>query len=324
MSERRISVRERTTSGLLIVFTVLSIVAATSCRERGAEHKPIRVGTIRVLSGLPLYVAIDNKLFEKHGFAPVLKEFRTSDLVVKALENGEIDMIGCAGTSQVLSLARKKPDAQRLIGILYSSTCIITSATKPPLPSLLDLRGTTVACFPGSTFKTYTKEVLAAAGVDVSTVQIVPTPAELQSQSLREGKAQAVYTLEPTCAVAVQDGVAQYLTRDDLFATHFLSGRKFPGGAVTVSRQFVAKTPNAEQRLANVFTDSMAAINKPGFNIAPHLSAHTAIHPKFMPALTYEGAAFGARVDRGGLQALVDRLVQWQVLPRDFALQALF
>lgn len=306
-------------AGLMIV-----VLAFASCRERAAKLTPIRIGTIRVLSGLPLYVAVDRKLFQKHGFSPAVREFRTSDLVVKALENGEIDLIGCAGTSQVLALSAKEPALQRLIGVLYSSTCIVGSATERPPAAISDLNGATIACFPGSTFKTYTREALAAAGVDIRTVQIVPTPAELQSQSLRERKARAVYTLEPTCAVAVHDGVAQYLTHDDLFAKFFLNGKKFPGGAVTVSRRYLSGAPDRETRLRNVFRDAMTDIRAANFDMSPHLSGHTAINPRFMPVLTYEGAAFSEEIDRDTLNTLARLLVKWEALNPSFKLDSIY
>ncbi len=281
----------------------------------------IRIGYLRVLSGLPLYVALDKGLFRQAGFSPKPVVFRSSDLAFKALERGEIDLVGVAGLSQALQVVASDPSVLELLGVLYSSTALVASSNALPPIAVTDLGGTDIGIFPGSVFGRYAREALTAEGLPAESLQLVPLPPPLQLQSLKDGSVAALFTLEPIGATAVADGFGQYVTKDDLFTKHFLGGAKFPGGCIAVRRSFSKRTPGASDKIVNVFRTAVEEISTAEFEMSPYLQKYTLVRSDLASQLTFEGASLGNDMEAQTLQLLVARLKEWEILDAAFDIQ---
>lgn len=324
MGEFSMSLR-RSISVLLRCVGAGALWALAACdTSENRIPTPLRVGYIPVLSGLPTFVALHDSLFERAGFSVRRQEYRTSDLAVKALELGEIDLVGVAGLTQALQLAQSKPGSVRLLGVLNSSTALIVSTAPGAPKTVSELRGKTIGCFPGSVFETYTRKAMESLGVPSRGLTVVPLPPPLQAQALKDGRVDAVYTLEPTAAVAVGAGDARYLTSEDVFAKAFLGGAKFPGGGALLSEAFVKRVPNAPDRLIAVLREATDLIATPSFEIAPYIDRFAPVAREAAPHLVFEGAAFGRQVDTVALGRLVERLQEWALLDASFRLESIF
>ena len=299
---------------------VLSVFGAgcSGCRPGSTSDsgtlEQLRVGVIPVLSGLPSFVAIDDGLFLEEGFNPVFQEYRSSDLVVAAAKNKEIDLIGVAGMTQILESVEKGPETLQLLGVLFSSTCLVVP-TSSAVTGVADLRSANIATFPGSVFARYAKEALSKNGADVEGLVFMPMAPGLQIQALQLMEVGAAYTLEPTCAEAVARGVARYLVGQDLFSTAFLDGRAFPGGGVAARRDFLVGGKDRSARLLAVYGKAMQRLRSPKPPTS-YLLRHTTLTREFAPTVKYEGAQFGGEIDRDLVLALHTKLIEWGFLGR--------
>lgn len=306
---------------IILPFALL-LVSVLACRRAEQPHpppqpttrqpEPLRIGVIPALSGLPTFIAIETRLFHEAGFAPVVREYRTSDLVVSALAAGEIDMVGVGGMTQILQLAERQPDSLLLLAVLYSSTCIVTPSTKG-VTHLRDLRSKTVATFPGSVFARYAREALSSSDVDISKTVFAPMAPGLQIQALRNGEIAAAYTLEPTCAEAVFNGDARYLVTEDLFAKHFLDGRPFPGGGVVVARTYLSRNATRLGRLQQVYSRALK-IASTADDMAKYLRKYTPLSRDFIAQAKYEGASLARQEYGSQVQQLIHHLRRWGFL----------
>lgn len=307
--------------GIILCLTLFLTACNTSKKDDAVHSTPIRIGYIQVLSGLPLFVALDNEHFAKVGFDVTATPYKTSDLAIAALQSGEVDLVGIAGLTQGFQLLEKNPN-YRIVGINFSSTCLV-AGTGPGAPaSIADLAGSRIGCFPGNVFQTYTRQALSAEGLDPSTVTIEPIPPPLQIEALKNGKYAALYTLEPTGIMAVHDGVGKYLTKEDLFAKNFLESAKFPGGCSMVSKKYLSANPGSYDSLVAAFNSAMQDIKAQNFDMAPHLRKYMQIKLDYIPILKFEGAEYGHSIDYKPLKMLATKLQDWSLLDSTFSLDA--
>ena len=304
---------------LIMFFFVTSIFTFPHAASSDDNNSPItlRIGAIKVLSGLPTFVAIEENYFHKVGINPKLIFFKSSDLAFNALKADVVDMIGVSGTSQCLRLVEDHADILKIIGLLYSSTCIIA-----PIDSNVDRVGQIkcnkkcrVGVFPGSVFSTYARQALISAGTNIDNMDFVPYPPSLQVHALSDRKIDYLYTLEPFCAIAAGERIGKYLTNEDLFAKHFLNSKKFPGGVVALSTKFEKKY--GTNRIFRAYNLAMKTINSKSFNKNIYLKKYTAIQETYFPYLKFEGAAFGNEIETTPLNNLIGKLVNWKLLSRN-------
>ncbi|MBN1214059.1 MAG: ABC transporter substrate-binding protein [Candidatus Lokiarchaeota archaeon] len=300
-----------------IIFTLISLVFLVNCTKQNIENQEkikLRIGRIKVLSGLPLYVAIEEKLFENAGFDVELTTYRSSDLVYEAFRNDQIDLVGIAGSSQCFALIEEKPNLPIILGFNYSSNCLIESKSLNTNMQNCDFSNKTIGVFPGSVFGTYAREALKASGANIDNTTFLPFPPPLQLNALKDGKIDALYTLEPTGAEAVYNNIGRYVTKDDLFSKHFLDNNKFPGGAVVLSSFFIEKHVGSDKKIIEVFNSSMNLINSKNFDSFSYLSKYTDIDSEFIPKVNFEGAEYGKDIPYTSIEKLINLLVKWNLL----------
>lgn len=287
-----------------------------------AAQVQLRVAYIKVLSGLPLFVALDNGHLEDAGFEVTATPFKTSDLALAALKSGEVDMVGISGLSQALQLLDREPN-YRVLGLNFSSTCLLVSTRDDAPKTIAELAGKTIGCFPGNVFKRYTREALIAEGLKANDVTIKPIPPPLQIPALKDGTVDALYSLEPIGIIAEHDGAGVYLVQEDLFAKNFLGQSKFPGGCAMVSNAYIEAHAGSEDLLIGAFRKAITDIAVEGFDLTPHVRKYTSIKSEYIPALSFEGAVYGDEIDIEPVKLLVERLQEWQLIDTAFAIEPL-
>lgn len=116
------------------------------------NHSKYVSGILAVTSNLPLFVALEKKMFEQQGLQVELKKFESSNLLGQALVSGAIDID--AGTSSFVGLGLAQIFAEKMkifLSIVASEKNFMSSLlVKPEISSLQQLQNKKVGCFPGS------------------------------------------------------------------------------------------------------------------------------------------------------------------------------
>lgn len=281
------------------------------------ESTPVRIAFVQALSGLPLFVALEDDILERTGaFDPLASQHDSSDLCANQLKSGEADVI-FAGLSQVMQVEAENPGSLKIVGVLYSSVCLVTS-TRPGAPlSISDLRSRRIGIFPGNSFEIYVEKALAKEGLERGSYEIVklPPPLQLQQLAAATGGVDALCTLEPAGGQAIARGTGKYLVEGDIFAKHFLNGSHFPGGVIAVSREYLKKYPTAGDRIVHSLHEAMLKIASPGFKQDIYLKKFTKISEADSSVLRFEGGEIGVDINHDPLRRVIELLKEWGKLP---------
>lgn len=300
----------------LLLISILLI--APGCRDSSTTPRLLKMGYIQSLSGLSLFVALDDGFFEEAGYLVETTAYRTSDLAVSALMGGEIDLLGIAGTTQALHVAQDDPELFSIAALYHSRIAFVG---RPGGPSnVSEFAGSTIGVFPGSVFRVYVEQLLLKYDVSPSNVEIRSISPSLQIAALEEGSLDALVTLEPTGVFAVQSGAGSYLERRDVFSEDLLGGSPFPGGSMVVSKSLLLTDPEILSNLDSVLARANRRMTAEGFDPTDYIQRHTAIAERFVPHVAADLAVFEDSVVTVELSRFVEALSGWGLLKPGFDL----
>jgi ABC-type nitrate/sulfonate/bicarbonate transport system substrate-binding protein len=185
--------------------TTYTMLLASGCRSNSTNTLPrtkIKAGYVKVLAALPFMYAVSNELFAKRNFDVELIEFASSNEVATAAIAGQIDFIGAGATNACL-------DAITASGKVLQISTTNDYVRRPDLQStdfliaqkqfksIADLKGQTVAFFPGSFGRVFARLVLPKIGLSIDEVNYVEMAPAQWLASLKSGAIQAVTAMEP-------------------------------------------------------------------------------------------------------------------------------
>lgn len=266
---------------LIIFALLLSIVGGVFLVSRDSEQQdePVKIGYLAIGAGLPLFVAEQKGYFEEEGLNVELIEFKSSNDIASAAVAGRIDLIGTGATNAMLDANSETGAKFRLFLVnnyvkrpAAGSTDFVIARAGSGVKSFVDLKGSTVAIFPGSVGEVFASAVVPKLGLqtdDLATVSMAP-PQWLPA--LQSGSIDAVLgAVEPFATQIIEDGVGEVIVDGyyaELMQSVPASGAWFIEGALTneQERGFVAAFGKA---LKDIRDDEKGA--------RPALSAYTSI-----------------------------------------------
>lgn len=209
---------ERAVTRAVAVAVGLLLPALEACGGSAdapdVERAPLVVGVSTLRISLPVFVASERHLFERHGVRVELRRFETAQPLVEEVTDGRIDAGGYAALPIVLAAAAHAGRGVRVgTGIVeddeHPISVLIRRTGDGTLSSVADLRGRRVGVLPTIAYTRWLELVLRHAGVDPGEVTIVPIAPALEVSTLAEGGVDALFTNDPMATAAVASGVAE-------------------------------------------------------------------------------------------------------------------
>ncbi|MBK5276935.1 MAG: ABC transporter substrate-binding protein [Desulfuromonadales bacterium] len=197
---------------LIAITTVSLALIQGGCNSDKQPTKPIRIGYLNIMAGIPLLVAQEQGLFAKEGVEVTLVEFKTGNEVATAAVSGDIDVIGGAASNAVLDSAQASGKTMKLF---LANEYAVKTADHPSTDLLIggkgikkvaDLKGKTIGIFPGSVGKTFSSVVFPKLGLPLDQIKIVEIPAAQMLTALRTGTVDAITALEPQATTILASG----------------------------------------------------------------------------------------------------------------------
>ena len=156
----------------MLLRRLAAAAAFLAAATAGAADKVV-VSYLPSLHGLPLFVAIEEKLFEKAGLAVEATKFENPNQIIDSLVSGRADSAPAGGAAGITALAETRfPGTLRVMGLQGSATAhnavndaLITKAGSP-INSFADVKGKKVAHAPGIQWRTITRTIVRANGLD--------------------------------------------------------------------------------------------------------------------------------------------------------------
>ena len=119
-----------------VMFALIYLLSMASAAE--SQLAPIKIA-YATTSGirLPLWIAEEAKLYEKHGLDAKLINIPSGNTAISALVSGEVDIVSGSGSASIVAAGRGLPVV--IVGSFGSTTYKLVAN-----PGVLDLRGKTV------------------------------------------------------------------------------------------------------------------------------------------------------------------------------------
>ncbi len=210
----------------------------------------------------PLFVGIDQKIFEKYNLNVKTVQFESTNQLTDALIGGNIDAaLGGVNIPLILTIEDKHP------GELVAFSTVNETATTPiasllvksssTIFSIADLRSKKIGAFQGSTAKyLYNKTVVQFFKPEQA--ELIQMNPELELQALASGQVDAIIVLEPLATI----GQSQHITRileSGLFDKFILPN--FPNSASVMTTRFKQERPETAKALQEATAEAIDFIN---------------------------------------------------------------
>ncbi|MDO8650365.1 MAG: ABC transporter substrate-binding protein [Candidatus Berkelbacteria bacterium] len=257
---------------LVIIFSavVIAIASVSIVKTRLSNEAPkeveltnVKVGYLNLLSSaLPLYLAQDEKYFEKRGVKAEGVELASANLAVEALTRGDIVAAPFISVFPYLSAEIVDPGKIKLFALsdFTEDNRFDALLIRPdsPIKSLQDLSGKKIAVFPGSTATAFIKTYLQTNKVDISKNEFVQLPPQSHLQALQSKSVDAAYSFEPTFTLATEEGGMKILD-ESIYAKLF---NHTPIAAGMINTKFASENPVLAKKIIDAFNESYSSMRK--------------------------------------------------------------
>jgi len=205
----------RITVLVAIGMTVLSFAggALTAPRALAQGRLPITIGYQEKPDWL-LFVARDQKLFEKAGLAPTFVKFVGGPPMIAAMQNGSIDLASVGSEAFLIGLSQGVDWV--MIGInpegAYSQGLVTRKDSGIKTPA--DLRGKRVGLFKETTAQFGLMMILRQHGLHPNQLTLLDMPPEEQLMALENRKIDAAMTWEPWIKRMIHEADGRIVTTE--------------------------------------------------------------------------------------------------------------
>jgi len=325
-------------SGGLVVLVVLALVGVAACsraepaaREqtsvrsvtstsgdadedgasRGAPEKTdITVGLLPLIDVAPIYIGIEEELFEREGLTIDIQQVQGGAAAIPAMVAGELDLTFGAYPSTMTGVANGL-DLRIIAEGNRASPGFSNIVALPDSGLEGDVAGLEGKQVGLNTFANVaeltTRSVIEAAGADYGKVEAVEIPFPEMVPTLERGELDAIFAVEPFDTIAQSSLDAVVVTDPYIGETEAL-----PVAGYYATGNFATNFPNtvaAFQRALIAATDIAANDAERVIDVLPTYSSLDA-----EAAATVTQPQFVARIDRDEIQRIVDLMVTFEFL----------
>ncbi|EMY35358.1 putative ABC transporter substrate-binding protein [Arthrobacter crystallopoietes BAB-32] len=270
----------------------------------GGELTPVNVGVIPIVDVAPIYLGVQEGIFEEHGLDVELTPAQGGAAIVPAITSGQMDF----GFSNVTSLiiARSKGLPLQILASGSSSTGdqdadFAAVMVKPDsgIEEIADLAGKSIAV---NTLNNISDSTISAAveeaGADASTIDYVEMPFPDMRAALEQGNVDAIAAVEPVVTMAKGDGAVPVFSNyahpvDDLTVAAYFT-----------SDQIAEQKPEETQAFIDAMKESQAFADANPDKVREILPTYTQLDPAVIEQLTLP--KFAQEVNADSLQTIAD------------------
>lgn len=310
----------------LVAAAAASLLVLTSCGG-GDEEAPadsqqdaadgelteVSIGVIPIVDVAPIYLGVQEGIFEEHGLDVDLTLAQGGAAIIPAVMSGDFDFGFSNITSMViarsqgleLQVVAPGPQTTGEAGDDFSSLLVPEDSD---VESIADLEGQSVAVNTLNNINdTVLKEGLRQAGGDRDAMDLVEVAFPDMGGQLESGNVDAIMAVEPFATMAKDNGAREIFSPyaepipDLTIAAYFASNERIEEDPDTVNA-FIAAMKEAQQ-YAEDHPDDAKAI----------LSEYSSIEPDVVDELTMP--KFPQQVTRDSIQTIIDLSVDTGLIP---------
>ncbi|MGH9763394.1 MAG: ABC transporter substrate-binding protein [Blastocatellia bacterium] len=252
----------------VVLFAALVTFAGSCNRPKKDAEADINIGYSRLRISIPVFVAQEKGIFQKHGIKANLVVYDTAQPMMQALVEGKTALAGYTALpitysgmlrsgTKLLFLTLMVEDQKHRISYLVRKKTV--SGIKPEIGTIADLKGKRIGILPTIAYKAWLEAILKANGVDPSGVVIQNIEPALEVQALQSGGVDALFTNDPPATAALATGVGELITDYDEVPRYL--GDPFPFGSFNVRKDWADAHPNEFQGVAAALDEAVEYAN---------------------------------------------------------------
>lgn len=246
---------------LFVGWMLIDPKVATKSSEDGGRTTSgvLRVGYSPYLLNLPLFVALDNRLF---GDIEIdARPFATTNDLTTAVMRGDIDLASATGTELFLRSSELNPGSMRPILFnafsreRWSEAFLVPASSEWSGEALAHLNGARIGTIPASTAVAYVEYIGETQGIQFQSVNRIAPDQALAA--LAQGRLDALFAVEPQVAFAIDSGVGKVLVGGPLgLYVH----DPLLAGAHVISADLLSTRPQVATRVYAGLVEAVALI----------------------------------------------------------------
>ena len=260
----------------LALLTLFLVLLAIPLARAGETVPPEKItiaqfGQERFLLYLPLYIAMEEGLFAKHGLDVTLKFAGNDDQIFAAVMSGDADF--GMGDPVFAAIASEKGFPGKVVAMMITKLGLSGVAKDPAVPMIADiaqLNGLRVSSFPSpsTTFTLFT-ELRREHRLD--NLKIVEAPFGGQIALLEAGEVDIANDIEPSVSIAESKGYRVVLSLSPFTPQQAVTGIMATGETLEKRPETVQKVVSALQEAMNLLYSDPEASIRTGKAIYPNL-----------------------------------------------------
>jgi ABC-type nitrate/sulfonate/bicarbonate transport system substrate-binding protein len=301
--------RTRIVAALCLVIVVVAVVRLTS-RKPGR----VRIAYPPMLASLPVFVAQDQQMFQRHHMQAEVVPFSSSNDMVSGLVAGQVDVLPAVSLVPLLHLEIQHPGRFRVFSHSRmrreNSTYRLVVKSSSPVAKLQDLKGKKIGVFPGTSATRLVGAFLQRNGVDPRSILFVQLPMSAQVSSLESGAVDALFSYDPLILIAEP---GRYRAISNSVYAELVE--PCPVGVSVISRDFERSQPEAGARAVGVIQEAIAYVGSHPQQATALLPQFTRMTPEMAGRVNVADLTLSNTVDAAVLQRFIDMLYEIGEIP---------
>ena len=268
------------------------------------------------------FVALEEKLFEKACIEIVSNKMESPNQIIDALIAERADFGPPGAAAGIAMIAESKfPGKLKVFGLQGGGIAVdrindgLIVKPDSPIKSFSDLKGKTLGHVPGIQWRTISRHMVRASGLDPDTdVKLVDLAVAMQVPAVVGGTVDATLSLEPVGSIAVASGKAIRAVTNPVAK---VIADPFYSGASIMTTKFMKERPEVARRVVDVIDQATDLVNANFAKYKPVLTKYTPTKDDQLALLAQpylRGFKDLNETDLKSYQALVDVFIKEGVL----------
>lgn len=249
---------------------------------RAQTKEKVKLSWLPIMQTTALYVAVQDRLFEKAGLEVELVQFQNPNQIIDSLVANQADAGAPGAAAGITTLAESRyPGTFKVFGLQGGGIKVkrvndgLIVKNGSPIKAFADLRGKSLGHLPGIQWRTISRHMLRANGLDPDKdVRLQEIAVGLQVPSVVAGSIDATLSLEPVGSIAVASGEAKQAMVNpcsQVIADPFYSGVSL------LTAKFIRERPQVARKLVGALDEATRIANTEFDRVRPYFSKYTAM-----------------------------------------------
>lgn len=273
------------TRRLLLKSAALATLSASAPWVRAQPADKVRLSWLPIMQATPLYVAVEDRLFEKAGLDVELVKFQNPNQIIDSLIANQADAGAPGAAAGITMLGESRyPGTFKVFGLQggtitgkrLNDALIVKNGSS--IKSFKDLQGKTLGHLPGVQWRTISRAMLRANGLNPDKdVRLQEIAVGLQLPAVVAGSVDATLSLEPVASIALATGAASVALSNPCAGT---IADPFYSGVSVLTTRFIRERPKVAMRLVRVLDQATRIANTDFNRVRPYLGKYTGMRPE--------------------------------------------